>query len=174
VKKTACLTRPPRVLYLLLALAAIVPASCSKKTEREPVFQVSGKLVDGGNPAGRALMMFHPLDGSARGTLRPVGKVAADGSFRVSTYTANDGAPPGQYAVTVVWPKIPTGASADETEGPDQLEGRCNNPKTSPWHFRVEQKANDLGTLDLQSWPKPSSPEPKTPAKPKPAARSLE
>ena len=69
---------------------------------------------------------------------------------------ANDGAPPGEYTVTAIWPKIPPGAPADETEGPDQLEGRCSNAKISPWHFHVEMQPNNLGTLDIESWPKPA------------------
>jgi hypothetical protein len=135
---------------------------------------VTGKLVDGSQPADKAMLFFHPLVNSGSATLLPVGKVAADGSFQVSTFVANDGAPAGEYAVTAIWPKIPMGAPADEVEGPDQLEGRCSNPKTSPWHFRVEKKTNDLGTLDLQSWPKTKSAETKTPAKQKPRAEGLD
>lgn len=175
MKKIECLSKRGRIIHcLLLALAAVLPASCSKKAERNPVFPVTGKLMDGDKPLGRALIIFHPVNSSGSGTLLPVGKVAADGSFQVSTYMANDGAPTGEYAVTVIWPKIPKDAPADWDEGPDQLEGRCNNPKTSPWHFRVENKANNLGTLDLQSWPKPSTPDPKTSAKRKPPAGSLD
>jgi hypothetical protein len=170
VKRIQRLTHRRRVVCcLLLAAAALLPASCSRRVDRKPVFPVTGKLVDGDKPAGKAVVFFHPLGNSGAAVLRPVGRVAADGSFRVSTYMANDGAPAGEYAVTVVWPKIPKGAPADETEGPDQLEGRCSNPKASPWHVRVEEAAKDLGTLDLQSWPKASSAAAETPAKRKPA-----
>jgi hypothetical protein len=155
-------------------MAAVLPASCGRRTDRKPLFPVTGKLVDGDKPAEKAVMFFHPRDGSGAGTLLPVGRVAADGSFRVSTYMANDGAPVGDYAVTVVWPKIPKDAPADEVEGPDQLEGRCSNPKTSPWHVRVEEKAKNLGTLDLQSWPRATTQEAKAPGKQKAPVGSLE
>jgi hypothetical protein len=162
------------VFGLLLAAAALLPASCGKKPDRKPVFQVSGKLVDGDKPAYRAVVLFHPADGAGRGKLQPAAKVAADGSFHVSTYLANDGAPPGEYAVTVIWPKVPADAPADWDEGPDQLEGRCSNLKTSPWRVRVEEKSVDMGTLDLQAWPKPSPPEKKTPTKHKPVGNGLD
>jgi hypothetical protein len=175
VKKIQCLTKRGRViLCLLLAMAAILPASCGRRTDRKPLFPVTGKLVDGDKPAEKAVMFFQPLDGSGSGRLLPVGKVAADGSFRVSTYMADDGAPVGEYAVTVVWPKIPKGAPADEVEGPDQLKGRCSNPKVSPWHFRVEEKANNLGTLDLQSWPAATTPETQAPGEQKAPAGAVE
>jgi hypothetical protein len=158
----------------LLATAAVLPASCSRRTDRQPVFAVTGKLMDGDKPAEKAVMFFHPLNDPGAAVLRPVGRVAADGSFRVSTYMANDGAPAGDYAVTVVWPKIPEGASADETEGPDQLEGRCSNPKTSPWHVRVAETANNVGTFDLQRWPRATTWETKAPGKRKAPAGGLE
>ena len=61
MKKIECLAKHGRLIsYLLLALAAMLPVSCSKRTEREPVFPVTGKLVDGGQPAEKAVMFFHP------------------------------------------------------------------------------------------------------------------
>jgi hypothetical protein len=175
VKQRHCLTSSRRAIgCLLLAMAAVLPASCAKKVNRKPIFAVSGKLVDGGQPASRALIVFHPLSGSGRGTLRPVGKVGPDGSFQASTYMANDGAPAGQYALTVVWPKVAKDAPADWDEGPDRLAGRCGDPKKSPWQIRVAEKANDLGTLDLQSWPKPAAADAKTKVEPKPAAETLD
>jgi hypothetical protein len=140
---------------VLLALAAVLLTSCGKKPPLKPVFSVSGKLVDGGQPAGRALIFFHPVGAHGQGTLRPVAKVAADGTFRVSTYAANDGAPAGEYALAVVWPDVPKDAPADWDEGPDRLKGRCSKPQSSPWKVRVEDQPKDLGTLDLRDWPKP-------------------
>ena len=165
MKKAQYFARPRRIgACLLLALMAALTASCGKRAEREPVFPVTGKLVDGGKPAEKAMLVLYPVNSSASHGLRPVGKVAADGSFRLSTYKANDGVPAGQYAVTVVWPTVPKNAPPDLDEGPDRLEGHCNNPKTSPWHVHVEGQAIDMGTLDLQSWPQASSPERKAPA----------
>jgi hypothetical protein len=160
VKKIKCLAKRGRtILALLLALAVVLPASCSKKPERKPLFAVTGKLVDGDKPAARAVVFFRARGAAGPGVLLPVGKVAADGVFHASTYLANDGAPAGEYVLTAIWPKIPKDAPADWDEGPDQLAGRCSDPKTSPWHIRVEEKANDLGTLDLAKWPKTSKPD---------------
>lgn len=168
MKNATHLAGPRRVAFgLLLALLAVTAVSCGKKSDRKAVFQVSGKLVDGGQPAAKAMLIFHPVKDAESRSLRPVGKVADDGSFRLSTYTANDGAPAGQYAVTVVWPTVPKDAPPDLDEGPDRLEGRCNNPKKSPWRITVEEKANDLGALDLNSWPKPASSAPKASARQK-------
>ena len=97
VQKIDYLTKRGRVLaWLLLAMAAVLPVSCGKTTGRRPVFPVTGKIVDGGKPAAKAVLLFNPLEGAGSATLIPVGRVAADGSFQVSTYMANDGAPPGR------------------------------------------------------------------------------
>ena len=158
MKTTLCSTNPQRVIpWLLLALTALLPAACNKTSDRIPVFPVSGKLVDGAVPAVKATLFFYPTEESPADRLRPVGKVGDDGTFHVSTYVANDGAPAGEYLVTAIWPKLPKGAPPDLDEGPDRLKGRCSNPKKSIWRVRVEAKNNDVGTLDLKKWPGASS-----------------
>ena len=49
-----------------------------------------------------------------------------DGTFQLASTAAGDGAPEGDYAVTVVWPA--KGAHGD-TFGPDRLEGKFADPK---------------------------------------------
>jgi hypothetical protein len=55
-------------------------------------------------PAG-ALVVFHPADPAFEKRVggKPAAKVGDDGSFRLTTYEAGDGAPPGEYGVTVDW-----------------------------------------------------------------------
>jgi hypothetical protein len=160
------------MLGVLLALTATLAASCGRKSDHTPVFPVTGRLLLEGKPAEKAMVFFCPLDNHDSHAPKPVGTVASDGSFTLSTFLANDGAPAGEFAVTVVWP-----VAKDPENGPDRLKGHCGNPAKSPWHVRVEPKTNDVGTLDLQAWPgatpaKEQSPAAKAPAKPptRPAA----
>lgn len=142
----------PRLGCLLLTAVAVLPMSCSKNDGRQPVFAVTGKLVDGTKPAAKAVVLLHPTGPQAPGALRPAARVLADGTFKVSTYLSGDGAPTGTYDLAVVWPNVPKNAPADWDEGPDLLVGRCANPKHSPWHVRVDDKPTDLGVLDLATW----------------------
>src|SRR5262245_41415792 len=70
---------------------------------RKPVFPVSGKVTWDGRPARGATVVFHPVTDNGPDAVRPRGKVNADGSLEVTTYAAKDGAPAGEYKLTVEW-----------------------------------------------------------------------
>ena len=61
-------------------------------------------LVEG-KPAEGVQVFFHPLDASQRGI--PRGVTDAEGRFQLRTYHDGDGAPAGEYTVTVYWPARP-------------------------------------------------------------------
>jgi hypothetical protein len=56
-----------------------------------------------GRPARGALVVFHPLDDPRPKAVKPRATVGRDGNFDLFTYSASDGAPAGNYAVSVVW-----------------------------------------------------------------------
>jgi hypothetical protein len=56
-------------------------------------------------PTPGALVILHPLNDPDPRAPRPVARVGADGRFSPTTYSADDGAPAGEYAVTVAWVK---------------------------------------------------------------------
>lgn len=62
----------------------------------------------------------------------------ADGSFRVSTFAQYDGVPPGEYAVTLVWPVY---TEAGEP-GADRLKGRYATPAKA--FARISVPAEEL------------------------------
>jgi hypothetical protein len=128
---------------LLLCLCS---ASCSRETHR-PVFPVHGQVFVRGTPATQARVTFHAVDPGE--TTRPSAVVEADGSFQLSTYLAHDGAPAGEYIVTVEWPS----ASRKQDElnaGPDLLKGRFRNPKSSPLRDRIEERPMELEPFRLK------------------------
>jgi hypothetical protein len=129
--------------FLLLGLCA---ASCTREPHR-PVFPVRGLVLVRGAPAAQARVTFHSVDTGE--TARPSAVVETDGSFQLSTYLARDGAPAGEYVVTVEWPS----ASRKQDElnaGPDLLKGRYRDPKSSPLRVRVEERANELEPFRLK------------------------
>ena len=85
-----------------LALTALLMASCSKDSSRKPTFPVTGKVVlPGGKPVEHATVVLHPVDEAGPEAVKPRGKVGPDGTFTITTYEGQDGAPAGQYRVTV-------------------------------------------------------------------------
>ena len=78
---------------------------CRKATpqfESRPTFPVEGTVLIRGKPAEGVQVFLHPRDVSQRG--KPRGVTDADGRFRLRTYHDGDGAPAGDYTVTVYWP----------------------------------------------------------------------
>lgn len=85
-------------------IALIGLAGCGgEPVQRVAVHPVEGTVFVGGRPADNVRVMFHPLSGGDT-PLYPVGVSRADGTFQLTTMKSGDGAPAGEYAVTVMWP----------------------------------------------------------------------
>jgi hypothetical protein len=128
-----------------LGLVAIAAActSCSRDN-RVPVFPVTGQVLFAGKPATRALLVFHPV---VENSLRPLGTVDEDGSFTLTTYEQGDGAPAGEYTVTVEWRRLAT--VDDDQRPPNKLPARYSNSKSSGIAVRVNEGANVLPPIQL-------------------------
>ena len=145
------MSRVPGVaLWMTLAFA---PCGCgSKGGERPPAFPVSGRVFDSqGKPAEKAVVVFHRVGGAA-GDPKPSGRVSADGTFRLSTYAENDGAPAGEYAVAIVWPGPPPKELKSDPgeEGPDRLGGRYGDANKPAWKVTVRDGVNELDPFKLK------------------------
>lgn len=127
-------------------LAVITLVGCNWEPPRLNVYPVSGSLLVDGRPADQALVYFHRTDG---GQTKPFAKVAADGTFRPGTYTATDGLPAGEYALTVQWPTVKV-VEGEERLGPDQLAGRYSDPQKPVATIRVSAGENVIPPLDLK------------------------
>lgn len=85
-------------------------------------------------PVG-ALVVFHPTDAAREKQIggKPFGKVKEDGTFKLTTYASEDGAPEGEYGVTVEWrASTEEGKFQLSSEGsaapPNKLQGRFSDP----------------------------------------------
>lgn len=109
---------------------------------RKPTEPVRGQLFFEGVPASGAYVVFQKIGGKDKRRVRADGMVEADGSFRLSTYRANDGAPEGDYAVTVVWRK--PFVDAVGRPGPNVLPQRYAKAETSGLKAAIKAGPNDL------------------------------
>jgi hypothetical protein len=92
------------VASLITALAA-AGAGCQRGPVRPATAPVVGRVTTkGGKPCDGALVVLHSKAPERSGEAQPVGKTSDDGSFSLTTYEASDGAVPGSYGATIVWP----------------------------------------------------------------------
>jgi hypothetical protein len=141
--KATCVIQ--RGVALLLALQIFLSCvSCSRSPDdRIPVITVQGKVFVDDQPAEHARVVFHPQDAAQR--LVPHGRVDREGAFQLSTYELNDGAPVGEYAITITWTEpAPPGSAPDAPEGPNKLDRRYADPQTSTLRVRIEPSTNQL------------------------------
>ena len=78
---------------------------CTPSHERS-VFPVKGQVFVRSQPAAGARVILRPMENANPEEWTagyPRGMVADDGSFQVSTYGSDDGAPAGDYVVLVEW-----------------------------------------------------------------------
>src|SRR5262245_42477737 len=127
-----------------LALPILCGSSCAKNDGRRPVYPVRGQVLVSDKPAEKAFVVFHPAGAQDPQALRPYGHARADGSFKLTTYAADDGAPAGEYLVTVVW--LAPGGGEDP---PDLLKGRYRDPAASPFKVTVQQGPTELTPFKL-------------------------
>jgi len=132
--------RPPAGRWrglLVLAAGLFCVAGCGDG--RKPVYTVRGKVFAADKkPATGATVTFNPTNPDPKDPHKPVGKVDEQGNYTLTTYTEGDGAPAGEYVITVIWqtPK----KSPFEGEGGDKLGGKLARPEQSPHKFTVEKK----------------------------------
>jgi len=88
-----------------------------------------------GQPCAKALVVFHPLEKARLNDPKPLAIAEDSGEFTVRTFANDDGAVPGDYGVTVVWPGEASGKSdfslsgEGGSSGADRLGGKYGNPK---------------------------------------------
>jgi hypothetical protein len=136
-----------RLLPLTAVFLAALACSC-QPGGRRPVVRVTGSVSVRSRPAEGVRVAFHPSRDPRDRGLCPQGVVAADGSFRLTTYTLLDGAPPGEYFVTLYWPA--PGPDDDVHVHPDRLGGRYADPRTTPLTATVPNRPVTLDPFDLK------------------------
>jgi len=112
--------------------------ACGESQKR--VYPVQGQVFARKQPATNALVILTPLqdaDPEKWPTGYPRGTVREDGSFQITTYRTDDGAPAGEYAVTAIWLE----RQKDKEEEVDRLQGRYANPKTSRFRVQIKEVA---------------------------------
>ncbi|MBS0262543.1 MAG: carboxypeptidase regulatory-like domain-containing protein [Planctomycetes bacterium] len=128
----------------LCVIVAIGAAGCDGRN-RPSVVPVQGRLLIGGKPAAGANVVLHPVDPHV--VSRSVGLTDADGSFRLMTYKTGDGAPVGNYVVTLFWCDAANpldGCTDENLVKHDRLRGAYFDSRKSPLRTIIHAGPNDI------------------------------
>src|SRR5262245_47289206 len=139
------------LLASLVALSCLVPAGCGgrQRADRVPVFKTAGKISFRNQPVDGAFLVLHPKAAPMADVPRPTAHVKADGSFEATTFDTADGAPAGEYVVTIEWHKL-VKVGGEWTPGPNLLPPKYGNPATSDLVVKIAEGKNELPAIVLR------------------------
>ncbi len=142
------LTVAGSVAAVLVLSALVFRPSLFGNTNRVRVYRTQGTAVCDGQPMPNATVYLHPIGGAAPDVPRPRAVVRDDGTFVVGTYGKDDGAPPGDYKITVEW--FAPGEQKNNPRGPQNvLPAKYARPDTSDLIVHVEAGDNQLPPIRL-------------------------
>jgi hypothetical protein len=138
-------------LLLPVILSALALPSCSGSGSLQAVH---GKVLYKDEPIKGAVVFFHPQGSTDVNAQHPSGVTGQDGTFTLMTGNKN-GAPVGDYVVTVVWneeveaPKKIVMNPDDVPAPKDRLGGRYANQASSKLTAKVKSGNNVLEPFKL-------------------------
>lgn len=131
------------VALLVIALFVSILSGCAEK--RIEVFPVSGKIVYQGKPPVGATVVLHPVN-ALDSDFAPTGTVKDDGSFAITSYDPDDGAPLGDYIATIEWYRYDKNLGG---VGPNVLPRKYANWKSSPVKLSVSNGPNQVQPITI-------------------------
>lgn len=110
---------------------------------------VKGQALFLDKPIPNATVTFHPLAATDPKAKTPFAVVKEDGSFVMTTDRPEDGAPPGEYSVTVSWFKPAKGTSADDGIGEELLSAKYQRSVSSGLKVTVKEDSAEPVLIKL-------------------------
>ena len=135
--------------WLLFVFALIFGQGCGEP--RLDVYPVSGRVLIKGQPAANAEVIFFGQDEVHQSEMAPFPKASTDanGTFTVTSYESGDGAPAGEYRVTVTCRK----SAADDPElremAPNVVPQEYSDPNESPLLVTIKPEPNQLPDFEI-------------------------
>lgn len=124
-------------------------AGCSQSSEPR-CYPVRGQVLLGDQPVAEAMIVFHPQTPLGENVPKPIAQSDANGNFRLTTLKPGDGAPAGEYTITVVLREARQIGDELTRDGPNVLPPRYAKPETSDLKYTVVAGENTVPPLLLQ------------------------
>lgn len=140
-----------RITAPALLAISLLACGCGGDPSRTPVHPAGGQVLLGGKPLAKVTVAFQPVAPQGKSPEDPaaslrVAETDDEGRFALSTYDADDGAPAGEYVVTI---KPAPPASVEDTDGrppvvprPPAALVKYGTAETSPLKLTVKDGAN--------------------------------
>lgn len=146
----------PRIFFILPPFKHALACAClaailgcgEAKPDRVAVYPASGKVTLKGQPTHGAQIILHPKSVLGEDVPSPRGHVDKDGHFQLSTFDGGDGAPEGEYIVTLRWYKL-VKQGADVVAGPNVIPAKFTKPESSNITVRIAAGQNELPPIKL-------------------------
>ncbi len=131
----------------VLVVTLIQLFGCSSGEARRPTQHANGTLKIQGKAAPGATLVFHPDQTWGKDEPKPRATVKPDGTYEVTTYEGNDGAPEGNYTVTVEWfvPNKP-----DDGNVTNRAPAKYGKANSSPLKVNIGKGPNNLPAFELK------------------------
>jgi len=128
-------------------LLTVALAGCGKRDV--PTHPVRGQVHYRGQPVAEARIAFHCVDQSPQAANQPIAITDAQGRFTLTTMKQGDGAPLGEYAITIELRDLITVGEEQVRDGRSLLPERYRTPEKSGLRFRVGKGENEVPRIDI-------------------------
>jgi len=131
----------------VLLLCFLCGCSEVEDTIARPVYQVTGTALFNGKPIQDGVIRLHPVEEPEDGkqVTIPRGVVNENGEYTITTYHTNDGAPSGEYRISVSWVGPLDGIDEDEEDRlPELIPAKYRRPETSKLVFFVSDVIDNV------------------------------
>src|SRR5262245_47025480 len=148
--------RDKTVRFMTVAggLLALLVVGCS--TSKPEAISASGKVTyRKSTPPVGALVVFHPTNPDFEKKIggKPFAKVKEDGTFTLTTYAEGDGAPEGDYGVTIDWrppaKEVKFSIGDGGASGSPKLNAKYSNPQQPAFKVTVKKGDANQFTFDV-------------------------
>jgi hypothetical protein len=141
-----------KFIYARICLVCVLALGCGSENSQIKVYPVHGKVLVKGQPAVGARVVFYPAMAEVEGKKlpTPAGETNETGEYQLGSYRADDGAPQGDYKVTIAWPEPPPPNPSGVFSQKDRLGGRYANPDNSKLAAHVDKGGGEVPPFDLK------------------------
>ncbi len=123
-------------------------AGCTSQPSIVP-HPVAGKVERRGKPVAEARVVFHPESDLPPGVHSPLASTDAEGRFELTTLKSGDGAPTGNYRVTVELRDKRVVGEEVVRDGPNGLPAKYSRPESTPLRAHVLPERNVVPTFTI-------------------------
>lgn len=133
-----------RVMFLPILAVCLTGIGCGDGW-RAKTYPAAGRLtINGVAPEGARVHLHSVGQKVDQRNSSPWGIVQKDGTYTLSTYEKGDGAPPGEYKVTLRWPFEPNAPDLG-----DRLGYAFATPEKSKWQVTIKEGDNQLPPIEV-------------------------